>query len=305
MSYALELVDLTKNYGKVSALADVNMVVEAGEIFGFIGPNGAGKTTTMRLLLGLLRPTSGEARLFGRVVPTRGGKTLRRVGYLPAEVKYYPEMTGRDVLEYAFNFYRTGNRSWIEELVDRLQFDPDKKVHSYSHGNRKKLGIIQALAHRPQLLLLDEPGSGLDPLVRIELFKILEELNRGGVTIFFSTHTLDEVERICHRVAMINNGRLVHIGPVDRLPGRDLKVITLKFSRQAATRVTLARIGRAEELPARPGFFRIISRLSINELVSQLSSFDLDYLRITNPSLEEVFLYLYETTRGRGESSVD
>ena len=299
--YAVETEQLTRYYGPNRGIFELSVSVMDGEIFGFIGPNGAGKTTTIRLLLGLIKPSSGKARLFGKELPPAGGKFYRRVGYLPAEVGYYPEMSGRDLLEYSAGFYNISSFQWIEELVDRLQFDPDKKIRTYSHGNLKKLGIIQALMHRPLLLILDEPGSGLDPLIRQELFKILEELNRDGSTIFFSTHVLEEVERICHRVAMIKEGRLIHIGPMDELPGRDMRMVIIKIAGRQPSNAALERLGEAEELPSRPGYFRVLSRLPVNDLVSYLTRFNLEYLRITDPGLEEVFFDLYETAPGRGD----
>jgi len=299
---AVETARLGKYYGKSRGIIDVSMAVRDGEIFGFIGPNGAGKTTTIRLLLGLIKPSSGEAKIFGRRVPLSGGKLYRRVGYVPAEISYYPEMTGRDLLEYAAGFYAVSNFQWVEELVDRLQLDPDKKVRTYSHGNLKKVGIIQALLHKPQLLILDEPGSGLDPLIRLEMFKIIEEMNQKGVTIFFSTHVLEEVERICHRVAMIKEGSLIHVGPVDQLPGRDIRLIILKFAGRKPSTVAMEKLGEVEELPSRPGYYQVLSHLPVNELVNYLSRFNLDYLRITDPSLEEIFFDLYEPSTGGGNN---
>ncbi len=301
MLYAVETEKLTKYYGQNRGVVDLSMSVLDGEIFGFIGPNGAGKTTTIRLLLGLIKPSAGEAKIFGKGLPPAGGKLYRRVGYLPAEINYYPEMTGRDLLEYAAGFYNIRNYQWAEELVDRLRFDPDQKVRTYSHGNLKKLGLIQALLHKPSLLILDEPGSGLDPLIRQELFKILEEVNQRGATIFFSTHVLEEVERICSRVAMVKNGKLIHIGPVDELPGKEIRVVTFKTVGRRPSNAALEKLGEAKELPARPGCYRVLSHLPVNELVSYLSRFDLDYLRITNPSLEEVFFELYDLPAGGGE----
>ncbi len=298
--YAVETEQLTKYYGQNRGIADLSMSVLDGEVFGLIGPNGAGKTTTIRLLLGLIKPSAGFVRIFGRELPAAGGKFYRRVGYLPAEVSYYPEMTGRDLIEYSAGFYSIGSFQWVEELVDRLQFDPDKKVRAYSHGNLKKLGIIQALMHKPLLLIMDEPGSGLEPLVRQELFKILEELNQRGATIFFSTHVLKEVERICSRVAMVKDGRLLHIGPVDELPGRNIRVVIFKVSGSRPSSAALEKMGEARELPSRPGYYRGLSHLPVNELVSYLSRFNLDYLRITDPSLEEVLFHLYEFSPGGG-----
>lgn len=300
--YAVETTGLTKYYGKNRGIIDVSLAVDDGEIFGFIGPNGAGKTTTIRILLGLIRASAGEAKLFGKPVPRGGGKLYRRIGYVPSEVHYYPEMTGRDLLDYAAGFYTAGNHRWVEELVDRLQFDPDKKIRTYSHGNRKKLGIIQALLHKPQMIILDEPGSGLDPLIRMEMFKILEELNQKGATVFFSTHVLEEIERICHRVAMIKEGRLIHVGPVDELPGRDMRMVIIRFSGREASNVALARLGQAEELPSRPGYYQVLSRLPVNELLAQLARFDLSYVRITDPSLEEIFFDLYEPAARGGNN---
>ncbi len=303
--YAVETTQLTKYYGKTRGIVEVSMAVREGEVFGFIGPNGAGKTTTIRLLLNLLKPSSGEAKLFGKKIPLSGGKLYRRVGYVPSEVNYYPEMTGRELIEYARGFYTVSNNQWIEELVDRLQFDPDKKIRTYSHGNLKKLGIIQALLHKPQLLILDEPGTGLDPLIRMEMFKILEELNRFGVTVFFSTHILEEVERVCHRIAMIKEGSMTYVGPVDELPGRDLRVVILKFADREASEVALGKLGQAEEISSRPGYYRVLSSLPVNELVARLARFNLDHLRITDPSLEEIFFDLYEPSAKGGQKNND
>ncbi len=299
---AIETAGLTKYYGKNRGVIDIDLQVKKGDIFGFIGPNGAGKTTTIRLLLGLIRPTSGEARLFGKPVPTGGGRLYTTIGYVPSEVSYYPEMTGRDLLNFASGFYELESGRWTEELIERLQFDPEKNVRTYSHGNLKKLCIIQSLMHQPQLVILDEPGSGLDPLIRKELFDILEELNQKGVTIFFSTHVLEEIERICNRVAMIKDGRLLHVGSVDNLPGHDMHIVIMKIAGQQPSKVELARIGEAEEMPAKPGYYRILSRQPVDMLVNNLSQYKLNYLRISDPTLEEIFMELYEPAVKRGQN---
>lgn len=299
--YAIETVGLSKYYGKSRGIIEVNLEVRQGEIFGFIGPNGAGKTTTIRVLLGLLRPSSGEARLLGEPIPAGGGSLYRNIGYVPSEVSYYPEMTGRQLIDYAGGFYGQNNRKWVGELQERMQFDPDKSIRAYSHGNLKKLSIIQALMHKPQLVILDEPGSGLDPLVRQELFTILGDMNNKGVTIFFSTHVLEEIERICHRVAMIKEGRLLHAGPVEQLPGRDMRMVIMQVVGEQPSRADLAKIGEAEAMPAMPGYYEILSRLPVNDLVLRLNSLHLGYLRITDPTLEEIFMEIYEpSSKKRG-----
>lgn len=168
---------LTKYYGKNRGIEEINLTVTESEVFGFIGPNGAGKTTTIRTLMGLIRPTRGEALIFGRPIPQGGGAVYEQVGYLPGEVNYYPEMTGRELINYAAGFYAETDQRWIKQLIERLQFDPSRRIRAYSMGNRKKLGIIQALLHRPRLVVLDEPTSGLDPLSAKNL-----PANRGSGT---------------------------------------------------------------------------------------------------------------------------
>lgn len=303
MQPAIELRALTKYYGKVRGVEDLSLRVEAGEIFGFIGPNGAGKTTTIRTLLGLIRPTSGQVFIFGRPVPPGGGRLLGEVGYLPSEVAYYPDMTGQELLDYAAGFYPHVDKRWVQQLVERLQFDPSRRIRTYSLGNRKKLGIIQALLHRPRLVILDEPSSGLDPLIRAELFTLLQELNREGTTIFFSTHVLEEVERLCHRVAMIREGRLIHVSPIEDLPGRNMRVVTLRLAGGAPPPDdVLARWGypELEEVQGKPGTYRMVVRAPVNELTGSLAQLDLEDLSITDPSIEDLFLAMYRSSERGG-----
>lgn len=306
MPAAIEIRGLTKYYGKVPGIENLELQVEQGEIFGFIGPNGAGKTTTIRTLLGLLRPTSGRVFLLGRPVPFGGGRLLADVGYLPSEVGYYPDMTGQELLDYAAGFHPDMEPRWVRQLVERLQLDPSRPIRAYSLGNRKKLGIVQALLHRPRLVILDEPSSGLDPLIRTELYALLQELNRDGTTIFFSTHALEEVERLCHRVAMIREGRLIHLSSVADLPGRHMRVVTLCLaSGDPIPAEWVARWGHSqpEEVPGKPGTYRMLVRTPVRELVSALAQLDLSDLTITEPSLEDVFLTMYRADHVEGGES--
>lgn len=306
MPAAIEIRKLTKYYGRTRGVEDLDLEVEEGEIFGFIGPNGAGKTTTIRTLLGLVRPTSGSVRVFGRPVPPGGGPWLAEVGYLPSEVAYYPDMTGQQLLDYAAGFYPRVDRRWVAELVERLHLDPSRPVRTYSLGNRKKLGIVQALLRRPRLLILDELSSGLDPLIRAELFEILREVNAAGTTIFFSTHVLEEIDRLCHRVAMIRDGRLLQVAPIDDLPGRHMKIVTLRLAGGGSLPgELLARWGnpRPEPVPGKPGTYRLLVRMPVQELVAALAPLALEDLTIAEPGIEDVFLALYRQGNGQPKGS--
>ncbi|MEW6524643.1 MAG: ABC transporter ATP-binding protein [Bacillota bacterium] len=299
MMLALEMEGLTKYYGRAKGIVDVSLGVNEGEIFGFIGPNGAGKTTTIRCLLGLIYPTKGSASVLGRRVIPGGGPIYEQVGYLPSEVRFYPELSGREILEYAASFYRGVERAWVDSLAQRLQFDPSKPVRKYSTGNRKKLGIIQALLHRPRLVVLDEPTSGLDPIIRLELFHLLQELNQAGTTVFFSTHVLEEVDRICARVGVIKEGRLVQVSPIDELPGRKMRLVTLRLAGGADPGVALAGWNPVP-VEGKPGFYQLAVESPVNHIVARLATLDLEELKITDPSVEELFLALYEPTREGG-----
>mgnify|MGYP001175456732 CR=1 FL=1 len=302
MPEAIALVNLTKYYGKNRGVENLNFAVEEGEIFGFIGPNGAGKTTTIRTLMGLIRPTAGEARIFGSTIPPGGGPLYHQVGYLPAEVNYYPEMSGQELIDYAAGFYPRVDRRWIRKLVEILQFDPSRRIRTYSTGNRKKLGIIQALLHRPRLVVLDEPTSGLDPLMRQNFFNLLQELNVLGMTIFFSTHVLEEIERICHRVGLIKEGRLIHLSPLEELPGRRMKLITLEVSGGGPPRGLPESWGQPVPVEGRPGRYRLAVQAPPGEIVREMARLDLEYIQISDPSIEELFLAMYDAPE-KGEAA--
>jgi len=299
----IETAGLTKFYGKARGIIDVDLQVREAEIFGFIGPNGAGKTTTIRLLLGLIYPTAGNASIFGKPVRRGGGELYRQVGYVPAEVSYYPEMTGNELLDYAASFFPEADKGFQDQLAERLQFDPSRPVRSYSHGNRKKLGIIQALLHKPRLVILDEPASGLDPIIRVELFSLLEEMREQGSTVFFSTHVLEEVERICARVGVIKEGRLIQVSPIDQLPGREMKIITFRMAGGGPLAAgALPGWPEPEPVEGRPGYHQLSVQEPVNRIVGRLKDLDLEDLRISDPSLEELFMEMYEPAhQGSGQ----
>lgn len=221
--HAIETRGLTKRYGGKTGIADVTFAVDEDEMFGFIGPNGAGKSTTIRTLLNLVFPTSGSAKVFGMDIVRQSRDIRRIVGYLPAEVRYYDDMRVSDLLAYSAQFYTTSGASAADmrrravELAERLGLDLAAKIEDLSFGNRKKVGIVQALLHEPRLLVLDEPTAGLDPLVQNEFYALLREERARGTTVFLSSHVLGEVRKLCDRVAIIREGRLVAVEKVERL----------------------------------------------------------------------------------------
>jgi len=217
---AVEIKDLTKYYGKARGIADMNLTVKEGEFFGFMGPNGAGKSTTIRLLLGLIRPTSGQARVLGMDTAKERECILAQTGYLPSESVFYNGMRVRDVLKFSADLRGKDCTERAEELCQRLRLDPKRKVSQLSFGNRKKTAIIAALQHNPRLLILDEPTSGLDPLMQREFFSIIREGHEQGTTVFLSSHVLSEIQRNCTRAVILKEGRI--IADVTDLSGSEL-----------------------------------------------------------------------------------
>ncbi len=203
----IEVNNLTKYYGKARGIVDVSFHVDEGEIFGFIGPNGAGKSTTIRLLLSLIYPTSGSATIFGKDCIKYGPELRQDIGYLPSDVFYYERMKVKELLEYSASFYNKDCKQRMHELAELMELDLNRRIEDLSYGNRKKVGIVQGLLHQPKLLFLDEPTAGLDPLMQRKFFQLIQEENKRGVTVFFSSHILGEVQRMCARVGIIKEGR--------------------------------------------------------------------------------------------------
>jgi len=291
---AIETEHLKKYYGRSRGIEDVTLSVEEGEIFGFIGPNGAGKSTTIRTLLNFIFPTSGTARVLGLDVVSESRKIRAQVGYQPSEVGYYEDMTVESLLEYSARFYegtRRDARRRIDELTGLFELERRRRIHSLSMGNKKKVGIVLALLHRPKLLILDEPTSSLDPLMQRQLFEVLREENERGTTIFFSSHVLSEVQRLCHRVAIIKEGRILRVDEVQRLRRDQFQKVRIVFANEGEEDISLpgvlhhARDGRRVDL---------LYRGDVNELIRLLAGRDLENVWLEEPPLEEVFLHYYE-----------
>lgn len=279
---------LTKYYGQARGIVDLDLTVEQGEFFGFIGPNGAGKSTTIRTLLGLIAPTSGRAMVFGRDVTKEKVSILRNVGYLPSEALFYPGMKVRDVLKLSADLRKTDCAAESKRLCERLQLDVSRKVEELSFGNRKKVAIVCALQHRPELLVLDEPTGGLDPLMQKEFFDILRERNREGTTIFLSSHVLSEIQRNCTRAAIIRDGKIIACDSVEVLSKTNAKRVAVHGS------VNLEHLDGVRDRKTSEDSVSFLYSGAMNSLLRILSSGQVKDLTVTEPDLEEVFLHYYE-----------
>ena len=234
MTAVIHTEQLTKSYGAHRGITELDLDVEEGEIFGFLGPNGAGKTTTMRVLLDLIRPTSGRAEVFGIETTADPVAIHRRIGYLPGEFDLYDRLTGADTIAYFANLRGGVDPGYVAELIERLDLDPSRRFKEYSKGNKQKVGLVVALQHRPDLLILDEPTSGLDPLVQQTFFEIVREARAEGRTVFLSSHIIDEVDRTCDRVAIIREGRLVQVDRIEAIRRLAFHHVELTFAAPVA-----------------------------------------------------------------------
>jgi ABC-2 type transport system ATP-binding protein len=293
MTEAIRIEKLTKSYGKERGVIDLDLVVETGEVFGYLGPNGAGKTTTIRTLLDLIRPTSGRCWIFGLDCQEQSIEVHKRVGYVPGELALYPKLTGEQTARH-FAALRGGvDMRWMRELADRLDFDLKRPAKEYSSGNKRKLGLILALMSRPDLLLLDEASAGLDPLVQQSFYKILAEMQAAGSTIFFSSHNLPEVERVCDRVGIIREGRLVAVESVSDLRAKALRRIEIQFRRPVPGAVFEGLPG-VQDVDARGSRLTFTVRGSIDSIFKAAAQHTVNNVISHEPSLEEVFLTFYE-----------
>ena len=279
---------LTKYYGKVRGIKELDLTVTHGEFFGFIGPNGAGKSTTIRTVLGLIAPTSGDAMIFGKDVTKEREAILQNIGYLPSEALFYQGMKVKDILRLSADLRKVDCSAESTRLCERLQLDTARKIDDLSFGNRKKVAIVCALQHRPELLVLDEPTGGLDPLMQKEFFDILRERNREGTTIFLSSHVLSEIQRNCTRAAIIRDGRIIAQGSVDDLSKTSAKRITVHGS------IHLENLSGVRDRKAGEDGISFLYSGDMGSLLRTLASGQVDDLTVTEPDFEEIFLHYYE-----------
>lgn len=295
---------LTKFYGKHRGIEQVDLSVVEGEVFGFLGPNGAGKSTTIRLLLDLLRPTSGAASVLG-MDPRRDSAAIRqRVGYLPGDLSMYPKMTGRQLCKYFAALRGMETPLQMELLAERLKLDLDRRIGDYSTGNRQKVGLTQAFMHNPELLILDEPTSGLDPLMQQEFYALVDETRAAGKTVFLSSHLLPEVEKVADRVAIIRDGRIVAEEQVSILKERAVRRMEIHFGHtiDPAPFDALDAVRRTDISDDGTTAILVVEG-SVDQVVKAAARYDVHNIVSHDGDLEDVFLdYYRDSSSDSGDS---
>lgn len=287
----IEIKKLTKYYGKTCGIKNLDLIVKEGEILGFIGPNGAGKSTTIRILLSLIYPTSGSAKIFDKDVIQYGSEIKQDIGYLPSEVFYYDNMRAKDLLNYSASFYKKDCSNRIKEISDVLKLDLNKKIDDLSYGNKKKVGIVQGLLHSPKLIFLDEPTGGLDPLMQRNFFDLLNEENKKGATIFFSSHILSEVQKLCHRVAIVKEGELIDIESMDTVAEKKYKRFNITVKQKVEN--DFFNMSGVSDLKIINSQVSFLYKGDINTVARKITQLDLIDLFIDEPDLEEIFMHYY------------
>ena len=297
MSAAIETVELTKFYGKHRAISDINLEVREGEVFGYLGPNGAGKTTTIRTLLDFIRPTSGGASIFGLDTRANSREIKRRLAYLPGDIMLYEKLTGREALTYTANLRGGVDWRYVEELAERLECDLTRKIRSLSRGNKQKVGLITAFMNKPELIIMDEPSSGLDPLMQQEFYRLIDEVKADGRTVFLSSHIIPEVERVCDRVGIIRQGELVTVEDVGALRERALHRLEFHFS-TSVPEDAFSGLPGVRDLVIDDSVLTCTTVGSPDALIKAVARYEVVKVVSHEPHLEEVFLSFY----GEGEN---
>jgi ABC-2 type transport system ATP-binding protein len=289
---AISIRGLSKDYGSGRGLFELDLEIQRGEVFGFLGPNGAGKSTTMRLLMDLIKPSAGSASVLGLDTRADSLEIRRRVGFLPGDLAMYAKLTGRAMLDYLASLRRGVDHSLRDSLAERFDADLERPIHQLSTGNRQKLGLIQAFMHEPELLILDEPIAGLDPLVQQSFHALLAEVSAAGKTVFLSSHTLSEVERVTNRLAILRHGRLVVVDSLENLRRVAVQRLEIEFSEPVP----------AEQFQALPGVREVTAdglSLTIafegpaDDVVKAAAGYEVRAIRTHEDDLEEIFLRYY------------
>jgi ABC-2 type transport system ATP-binding protein len=284
---------LTKFYGKQLGIVDVDLEVKRGEVFGYLGPNGAGKTTTIRVLLDFIRPTRGSAMVFDLEARQSSVEIHRRVGYLNGELALWENMTGEDLLKYLGNLRGGLDWKYVKELAARFQCDLPRRIQGLSLGNKQKLGLLQAFMHKPELLILDEPTNGLDPLMQHEFYALLTETKKAGCTIFLSSHILPEVEKVCDRVGIIRQGKMVTVETIDTLKSHAVRKLEIHFAR-TVPKEKFGNVPGVRDIVVQDHSLTCNVVGSLDALVKAAAQFEVINIISHEPSLEDIFMTYYD-----------
>jgi len=291
MEYAIEIRNLVKTYGKARGVSDISIRVEKGDFYGFIGPNGAGKSTTIRSMLGLIHKNSGTIRVLGMDAEKERTQMLQRIGYMPSETIFYPNMRVSEIIQMTAKAYKKDCKEHAMELCERLQVNTSKRIEELSLGNRKKVSIVCNMQHDPELYIFDEPTSGLDPLMQKEFFHLLKEVNEQGATIFFSSHVLSEIQLYCNKAAIIKEGKLITADTVENLSNTAVRKVCY---RGGAKQLVLE---GAAKLVSENGLTTFMYQGESKELLAALLGVEARDVKIEEPSLEEIVLHFYGEER--------
>ena len=287
----LKINNLTKYYKNKLGVDKVNIELKKGEIFGFIGPNGSGKSTTIKCILNFLNKNNGSIYIDNELIDKKDYLFKENIGYLPSEIHLYEDLTVREMIDYSKSFYTKDLTNKINELISIFEIDINKKIDELSFGNLKKVGIVLALMHEPKLLILDEPTSGLDPLMQERFFEVLLREKEKGTTIFFSSHNLSEIKKVCDRVGIIKNGKLIEIETIENLSKNDFVIVTIKSNKVKKINLPLKEM---HIKTMKDNELVFIYRGNINEITKTLSKYNIDKLLIEEPTIEEVFMHYYK-----------
>lgn len=286
----LEIKSLTKYYGKILGVKNLSLTLNEGEVFGFIGPNGAGKSTTIRSIMNLINKTEGTIIFNGKELEKDDIESKKMIGYLPSEIHLYDDLTVKGMLDYHESFYKKDCHKRRKELVKRLKLDETKKIEELSFGNLKKLGIVLSFMHEPKLLILDEPTSGLDPIMQQVFYELLREEKKKGTTIFYSTHILSEISKVCDRVGIIKEGKLLTIETVEEMQKKNLNFVTIKSNDINKIISDLKLDIKADE----NNTIKFKNEIVVDKLIKILSKYQIEKILIEEATLEDIFLHYYK-----------
>lgn len=290
MEKILEIKNLTKTYGKARGISNINLQIEKGTVYGFIGPNGAGKSTTIKCIMNLINKNEGQIFINGKLIEKNDSKIKEKIGYLPSEVHLYEDLKVKDMFKYSSSFYKKDCTKKTEELVKKLEVDVNKKIDELSLGNLKKVGIILALMHEPEIVIMDEATSGLDPLMQEVFYEIINEEKKKGTTVFFSSHNLSEIKRICDKVAIIKDGKIIKLDEMENI--NNSEVIKVKIVANEEEKI-LKELN-IKEFSKNNDTIEFIYKENINELIKRLSNYKITKLWIEELDIEEIFMHYYK-----------